>query len=246
MTDPVSFIYFKAIRGRHHGRRGFVIGNGPSLRIEDLTRLAKTVDITIASNKVYLAFDQTPWRPDYYSIVDILLWKKVRQDLHEHVPLVFTPLGFTLVDCRCEARRWNYLGLAGETGDDRVDFSDDVGRGIFGGCSVTYDNLQLAVHLGLNPIYLIGCDHFYHGEQAVQRDRPIPSPAAINHFLPNYREPGEVVNPAPLDLMERAYRHARRFADRNGISIFNATRGGQLEVFERTDFDSLFGEGGGA
>ena len=26
----------------------------------------------------------------------------------------------------------------------------------------------------------------------------------------------------------------------NGIKIYNATRGGALEVFERVDFDSLF------
>lgn len=32
---------------------------------------------------------------------------------------------------------------------------------------------------------------------------------------------------------------AKRYADSHGIKIYNATRGGNLEVFERVDFDSL-------
>ena len=32
----------------------------------------------------------------------------------------------------------------------------------------------------------------------------------------------------------------KNHCDRRGISVFNATRGGKLEVFPRADFDSLF------
>ena len=240
MIDPESYSYFKSLLGRHAGRRGFVIGNGPSLRIDDLTCLARHHEISIASNKVFLAFDQTPWRPDYFTIADIILWKKLRRDIHEHVQIVHLPDTFGLGDARCQTRRWHYLGLAGANDGTQPDFSGDVTQGIYGGCSVTFDNLQLAVHLGLNPIYLIGCDHFYQGEEGAQRDVPIAAGAACNHFLPNYRDPGETVNPAPLDLMERAYDHARRFAEGHDIQIRNATRGGQLEVFERTDFETLW------
>lgn len=40
--------------------------------------------------------------------------------------------------------------------------------------------------------------------------------------------------------MSLAYKAARKYADAHGIKIYNATRGGKLEVFERVDFDSLF------
>ncbi len=40
--------------------------------------------------------------------------------------------------------------------------------------------------------------------------------------------------------MLAAYTEAKRYADTHGIKIYNATRGGKLEVFERVDFDSLF------
>ena len=40
--------------------------------------------------------------------------------------------------------------------------------------------------------------------------------------------------------MNDGYACARKFADREGIKIYNATRGGYLEAFERADFDDLF------
>ena len=38
----------------------------------------------------------------------------------------------------------------------------------------------------------------------------------------------------------KAYQKAKQYAETHGIKIYNATRGGKLEVFERVDFDSLF------
>lgn len=38
----------------------------------------------------------------------------------------------------------------------------------------------------------------------------------------------------------RGYVAAKQYADSHGIKIYNATRGGKLEVFTRVDFGSLF------
>ena len=43
--------------------------------------------------------------------------------------------------------------------------------------------------------------------------------------------------------MLKGYQMCKNYADTHGIKIYNATRGGMLEIFERVDFDSLF-EGG--
>ena len=59
------------LRNRHKGQRAVVIGNGPSLQIPDLERLRDTV--TFASNKIYLAYEDTDWRPTYYSVEDHLV-----------------------------------------------------------------------------------------------------------------------------------------------------------------------------
>lgn len=236
--------YFKRLKNKFRGRRGFVIGNGPSLRVEDLARLSG--EITVASNKVYLAFPQVSWRPTIFTVVDPLVWEKVRRDLPPEIERVY--LAHYLEpgnETHCPIHVWRTLSYAGELREREsrfrgVEFSTDLTKGLYGSCTVTYENLQIAVYLGLSPIYIIGCDHYYAGESNVVRGQPVTAGNHTNHFLPNYRQPGEVVLPAPITIMDRGYREARLFSERFGIPIFNATRGGHLEAFVRVNFDSLF------
>ena len=44
---------------------------------------------------------------------------------------------------------------------------------------------------------------------------------------------------ANMDSLEYSYCLAKRFADEHGVKIYNATRGGKLETFERIDFDAV-------
>jgi len=59
----------------HKDSRAFIIGSGPGLRIEDLDKLKN--EITFACNKIYLAFEKTDWRPNYLSVTDNLVAKKL-------------------------------------------------------------------------------------------------------------------------------------------------------------------------
>ena len=45
---------------------------------------------------------------------------------------------------------------------------------------------------------------------------------------------------AQIDMQLAAYQKAKTYADTHNIKIYNATRGGKLEVFQRVEFDSLF------
>ena len=105
--------------------------------------------------------------------------------------------------------------------------------------------LQLAVELGRNPIYLVGCDLYkYRG----------PDDVDINHFHSDYvrykirKSTGEEVNPPEAydrlnKMLIQAHTVARDSAARAGITIYNATVGGDLEVYERADiWDVLSGQ----
>ncbi len=123
-------------------------------------------------------------------------------------------------------------------------FSCDLRKGIYSGHTITYTNLQIAAHLGLNPIYIIGCDHYYGSEQhaAGGNDaRGVVSNGETHHFHKNYRSAGEVVLSAPIARMDAAYAMAERETARHGIKVYNATRGGYLEAFERADLDEVLG-----
>jgi hypothetical protein len=234
-----SLPFIKSLRDKYRGRRGFVIGNGPSLRIEDLDRLRN--EITIASNKIFLAFSETQWRPTFHTVVDNLVWDKVASELNSHG--LFPIITSYLPPKPCQHYTVQFLGNAPliylEGRGSR--FSPDLSKGFYGGHSVTFENIQLAVYLGLDPIILIGCDHYYAGEQNINgRSDPVKHGSDSNHFVKNYRAPGEIVNPAPIKEMTLAYDIAARFAKDNGITILNGTRGGFLEAFPRCDFESLF------
>jgi len=230
-----SNTYWRELHGKYRGRRGFVIGNGPSLRISDLTRLKD--EVCIASNKVYLAYPETPWRPTLLTCADRLVWEKIRGEIHQHsdrIHLLSTlkvgPVKAEVVLIR------NRCGFQGH----RDGFATDILQGAFGGRTVTYTNLQIAAHLGLNPIYLIGCDHYYRGEAVARKEgEKVVHEGGMNHFVKNYRQPGEIVNSAPIEQMTAAFENAFRVASAAGIEIRNATRGGYLEAFPRVDLDHL-------
>ena len=228
--------YWNSLKNIHRGKRGFVIGNGPSLKLEDLERLKG--EVTIASNKIYLAFDQVTWRPTYFTSCDKILWPKMRNEIGEHVDTIHLASYIRGITYKTstKVKLWRYLGS--KNAGLNV-FSDDIAEGAFGGGTVTYENLQIAVHLGLNPIYIIGCDHFYAGEDDLSEGEVSRVEGQSNHFIKNYRKPGEVVNSANLPVMNQAYRTARAYADANGIQIINATRGGFLEIFQRANLDSV-------
>lgn len=237
----VSRKYWESIKGIYAGKRGFVIGNGPSLSINQLNQIKS--EISIASNKVYLAFAQTEWRPSYYTLSDVILWNKIKDKLLEHVDCIHIPSYLEAVPLALKEKcfTWRSLSRRRHPEFGEFYFSADLTQGAFSGGTVTYDNLQFAMHLGLNPIYIIGCDHHYAGEESVVgHSQLIEAPNIKNHFIEGYRQPGEIVPSADITLMSESYELARRFAEKRDIDIYNATPGGHLEVYERVSFESLF------
>ena len=57
----------------HLNQTAFIVATGPSLTINDLNKLKN--EITFSCNKIYLAFNNTEWRPSYYSVIDRLVAK---------------------------------------------------------------------------------------------------------------------------------------------------------------------------
>jgi hypothetical protein len=229
--------YWRSLKGIHQGRRGFVLGNGPSLKIEDLNRL--TGEVSIASNKIYLAFDQTRWRPTYHTITDELVMPKILNELPKNFKATHSEENCMVFPRGMKVRVWKRLKRGVDIEFEGLPFSLDPAQGLYGGGTVTYHNLQLAVYLGLDPIYIIGCDHYYADEEESVVNRPLETKQNNNHFIKGYRKPGEIVNPAPIEVMNDAYETAAEFSRRSGVRIINATRGGYLESFPRVNLDEI-------
>jgi hypothetical protein len=236
--DPVRDIsYWASVKNSCAGRAGVVVGNGPSLAGVDLDALDRFV--TIASNRIYKAFDRTAWRPDFYTVADRLVWKDVKGSLHDYTSQVFTPAGFPRFPARVNIIQWRELGGSSEPSRFGLRFSDNAVNGLYTGGTVTFENIQIAVHLGLNPIFLIGCDHRYGEEHTSGKSRRVGSGEATDYFVPGYLSPGQKVNCASIEQMDIAYKAALEYSKRHGIRIINATEGSALHTFEKCSISDL-------
>lgn len=223
------------------GQRCFFIGNGPSLQADDLTRLQKTGEITFAFNRIYNIFDQTKWRPTYYVSVD----EKMLQGCAETVDQLDLPVKFIPINMR-----W-YHGInihdavefmmkaPSERNGEPLNFSDDITKEIYQSGTCMYAAAQIAVYMGFTEIFLIGVDHHFqisqnnHGEIIVDN-------SAKDYFSEKYNEDKKDLYIPNVEKSTLTYVAMQKFAQEQGFSIYNATRGGKLEVFPRVDFDSLF------
>lgn len=230
------------LRARHSGSRGVIVGNGPSLNSSVLDRIVG--EISIASNSIHLAFSDTPWRPVAISVTDKLVWEKVQsarkpEDLPYFVDdsLLESPVPNNVVPVHRVARlQHEYISMRSHG----KPFSTNLEEGYFGGYTVSYFNLQLAWSIGLNPVYLVGFDHRFTDNKVLLPRRVRLGSRPSDHFNMGYRRPLEVVNGAPVRLMNAFFRSAAEFARRDGWDIYDLTPGGNLPFFRKKDFEEVF------
>lgn len=202
--------------------RCFVVGNGASLKNTNLSLLKN--DISIACNNVQKIYPFTDWRPSIYVRAEEA-GTLGPEDWQESVD-THTQLG-------CEM--WlNDHFVHGDKSKAKIKSCAHYRRHFDNpncphllhlpilctfGSSVNVA-VQIAMLKELSPIYLVGCD----------------LDADMNHFSESYRHGKEQANRyAQLDALE-----AHIIAARSRYPIFNATVGGNLEVYERVALESLY------
>lgn len=99
------------------------------------------------------------------------------------------------------------------------------------GYTVTYSMIQAAVALGFKEIYLLGIDFNYQMSADGKVDDNLSYSKELNTKFK--------VGSPNMDYNLQAYMEAQRYCTNKGISIFNATRGGKLEVFDRVNLDDV-------
>ncbi len=239
----------KYLKDIHSGKRCFLIGNGPSLNTQDITLLKNEINIVATSffrhpqakqvNPLYWVFaDPYFWiEPERYFVpaFKYALEKQISTKLFvptggfnyfvnfNRGPLI--DLHFYHYDISCDITK-------------PIDFSQGIPQ--FGQNTMTVC-LMLALYLGCNPIYFIGCDRDYwsitESELATYKAR---------HFYedPNQNTCGEHVT-WDIWLAAKArtayeYEQLKRYADLRRINIYNATPGGLFDDFPRIRYESLF------
>ncbi len=222
-------------KNKYQGKVCVVVGNGPSLRIDDLTKLYELGIPTFACNRITMAFPQTPWRPTFYFMSD----EKLLKQFDEDVPDVPGDHRFFPKSEKGKIKNGIFYNTLEYYFEKEGKFSLDAAKGVYAGGSVTTEMLQFAYYMGFSEIYLIGVDFSYAINNPLN-DKTYAYQGEDNYFIKGYLKPGEVADKPNITANLLAFHAARKETEANGCKIWNATRGGKLEVFDRADLDELF------
>lgn len=230
-----EYARLKEFKGIHEGKRCFIVATAPSLTLEDVELIKD--EITFSMNTSYKLFDKTSWRPTYYCIEDKYVYNRIKDDLNSSAFNII----FIADYINWKARNIYHVPVLqnwASTHQQRVHlpqrfqekkFSNDITEICYFGTSVVHFIMQICFYMGFEEIYLLGADCDFSSKQ--------------NHSSLAQYKGGEVIPNPPGDIFEGLmgdYELAKKEAAKRGIKIFNATRGGKLEKFQRVNLNDIF------
>jgi len=232
--------------GQHKSQRCFILGNGPSLNKIDIDRLCQETSFGV--NSIFLMTRSNGFRPTYYVVEDNLVFKENMQDIdtYEGVTKILPEQYAEKLDTRDSCYVFNmntsFYNKRDPAAYSVPQFNITPAPQFYCGQSVTYINMQIAYYMGFAEVILVGMDFSYskppsHEQSGnhihSQGDDP-------NHFNKDYFGAGKTWKDPRLGRVLRSYMRAKFEFESAGRKILNATPGGELELFPRVNFNSLF------
>jgi hypothetical protein len=146
-------IQLRKLKNIHKGSRCFIVGNGPSLTAEDLTKLYQLGEVTFAMNRIYHIFDKTLWKPTYYCCEDPLIIKEKQKEINEiKCSYKFIPINLKWYHGVNINKPYYYFSNYKRDRDGIHPVSTDISRQINCRGTVTFTCIQIAIYMGFKEI----------------------------------------------------------------------------------------------
>jgi hypothetical protein len=218
-------------KNQHQGERCIIIGNGPSLKNTDVSKIKN--EYTFGMNRIYLAFPEWGFETSYFVSINDLVIEQCADDIRQ------LPMPKFL--------SWHSHKYIQPTEDTAFlhttyydpKFARDVRGRVWEGATVTYVAMQLAYFMGFEQVILIGVDHSFK-VKGEPNTTVVSQGDDESHFDARYFGKGFRWQLPDLDTSELAYMRARRAYEQDGRQILDATIGGQLTVFPKVDYKAFF------
>jgi hypothetical protein len=224
-----------ALKDIHKGKRAFIIGNGPSLKQTDLSKLKN--EITFGMNRIYLLFPELGFETTYFAATNDLVVEQFHEDiLALSMPKFLAWRSHRHFSASLKSSEIPTFVYTSYTGPG---FSHDVRGRVWEGATVTNVALQIAFHMGIEQVILIGVDHNFTSKGEANKT-VVSEGDDPNHVLPNYFGKGVRWQLPDLDISEIGYAFAREHFQKAGREVLDATVGGKLMIFPKVDYNSLF------
>ncbi len=221
-----QFKKLKKYNNMYKGKRCFIIATGPSLTLEDVELLEG--EITFSMNSIVKWFDKTDWRPTYYFLQDISVYKALKEDIQKYNiqnMFVSSYLAYRFKIKKCNVYPLDYMNHIKDNTNFNTKFSKDCSITIYDGYTVVYSIIQMAYYMGFSEIYLLGTDCDYSGVKkhacghGVKMDKKLESNVT--------------------DRLVYMYDYTKKVLKGENIKIINASRGGKLKVFEVVNLEDV-------
>lgn len=229
------------LKDTHKGERCFLIGNGPSLNGDDLNLLRE--EYTFGTNMVYKIFDRTEWRPTFHCVSDTIYASKLGMELSQKVK---APLFTTERTYRRMKKKPIDTTYVHTLQSERYKVKGNIQSYCMVKATVLSLAAEMAFHMGFTEIYLLGVDctnphdkggHFtdsYTTKEVAETDiNRIKT--RMNAQTLTTAQIGEHI----IDRSMEVYSLLDKYAAKHGIRIYNATRGGNLEIFPRVKLEDI-------
>lgn len=236
------------IRGLYKGKRCFIVGNGPSLTVEDLEFLHRNGEICFASNRIDRIYDKTNWRPNFICVMDkgfMSYSKNIEPDeycnqiLNDKLQYCFfeSSIKRILAPLSIKDSRIHYFRNEFHNGqDEERTFSEDVTVKLEDFATVTSTCIQFAVYMGFSEIILLGQDMTF--SYYVDMDGKIVNENVQDYFS-NDGKPVKLQGLTNYRGMITGFEEVKKYTDTHGVKVYNATPGGRLHVFERINLSDI-------
>lgn len=214
--------YLRKYRDIHKGQRCFIVATGPSLTAEDLELIRN--EYTIGVNALCMKFKEMNWKTSYFVISDSAAYTRLSPVLKECRMPFFSAYRAEAGDDGCiyvptdihNSYMVNY---------DKKEFRKNIELGIGNGNTVVIHAIQIAAYMGFEEIYLLGVDCNY--------DLTQKKLYFVDHGIRGAEQK------SAGEKMIADFASLKRYEDQWGIRIYNAARGGMLEVFPRVKLEDV-------
>lgn len=223
----------KKLNNCHQGERCFVIATGPSLKVSDVEMLKD--EFTIGLNTIFNIYDYLDWRPTYYVMLDPILHKNLKAknklyfDDYAQNNCILNALcrkqseGNKIIYVNtCWLDHWYNYGKS-----RKFKYNPNLLYGIYDYYSVTQAAIVCAMYMGFSEIYLLGVDNNYLGKKQHFKETAGADDMSIEQAVKSQR------------ANNWGYEFIKKIADGQEVKIFNATRGGALEIFPRVNLEDI-------
>lgn len=231
----------KRFHNKHEGERCILIGTGPSLQKTDFSLIRN--EILYGVNTFFKGLEKYNVKCRYWTVIDRDVFNKHYESLL-NIDTTFFLSGTAVRDYISNKEKYqknaknepilirNYDGIRNYNHKDW----GDIRKGLYSAGNVMPRCLQIAYYLGFKEVYLIGCDCSYSGGRHHHFD------GEKYDFQYNGTEGKEFLKEEKQHWSKvfNSYRICKKAYEKDNRKIYNATPGGELEVFERKKLEEVF------